>query len=87
MRGGAASSEVGLTFGMKSLAIMAIGGMGDLRGALVGGLLVGVLEALIFQLGMGRLVEMTAWVALVAVLIFRPHGIFGGGIHAQEQRA
>lgn len=87
MRGGAASSEVGLTFGMKSLAIMAIGGMGDLRGALVGGLLVGVLEALIFQLGMGRLVEMTAWVALVAVLIFRPHGVFGGGIHAQEQRA
>ena len=87
MRGGAASSEVGLTFGLKSLAIMAIGGMGDLRGALVGGLLVGVIEALIFQLGMGRLVEITAWVALIAVLIFRPHGIFGGGIHAQEQRA
>ena len=87
MRGGAASSEVGLTFGLKSLAIMAIGGMGDLRGALVGGLLVGVLEALMFQMGMGRLVEMTAWVALIAVLVIRPHGIFGGGIHAQEQRA
>lgn len=87
LRGGAASSDIGLTFGLKSLAIMAIGGMGDLRGALVGGLLIGVLEALMFQMGLGRLVEMTAWVALMAVLMFRPQGLFGGGIHAQEQRA
>lgn len=87
LRGGAASSEIGLTFGLKSLAIMAIGGMGDLRGALLGGLLIGVLEALMFQIGLGRLVEMTAWVALIAVLMFRPNGLFGGGIHAREQRA
>lgn len=87
LRGGAASPEVGLTFGFKSLAIMAIGGMGDLRGALVGGLLVGVLEALMFQMGLGRLVDMTAWVALIVVLVLRPNGLFGGGVHAQEQRA
>lgn len=87
LRGGAASPEIGLSFGLKSLAIMAIGGMGDLRGALVGGLLIGVLEALMFQMGLGRLVEMTAWVALIAILMFRPHGLFGGGIHAREQRA
>jgi branched-chain amino acid transport system permease protein len=87
LRGGAASSEIGLSFGLKSLAIMAIGGMGDLRGALVGGLLIGVLEALMFQMGLGRLVEMTAWVTLFAVLIFLPNGLFGGGIHAREQRA
>lgn len=87
LRGGAASSDIGLSFGLKSLAIMAIGGMGDLRGALVGGLLIGVLEALMFQTGLGRLVEMTAWVALIVVLILRPQGLFGGGIHGREQRA
>lgn len=87
LRSGAASSEIGLSFGLKSLAIMAIGGMGDLRGALIGGLLIGVLEALMFQMGLGRLVEMTAWVALIAVLMFRPNGLFGGGVHAREQRA
>ena len=87
LRGGAANSELGLTFGLKSLAIMAIGGMGDLRGALIGGLLIGVLEALMFQMGLGRLVEMTAWVTLIVVLMFRPNGLFGGGVHAQEQRA
>src|SRR5664279_4155502 len=46
VRTGYASTDVGFTFGLKALAIMAIGGMGDLRGALIGGLLVGVLEAL-----------------------------------------
>lgn len=87
LRGGAASPEIGLNFGLKSLAIMAIGGMGDLRGALIGGLLIGVLEALMFQAGLGRLVELTAWVALIVVLMFRPNGLFGGGLHAREQRA
>ncbi|HEX2543263.1 MAG TPA: branched-chain amino acid ABC transporter permease [Ramlibacter sp.] len=87
LRSGAASSDIGLTFGLKALAIMAIGGLGDLRGALVGGLLIGVLEALMFQAGLGRLVEITVWVAMIAVLMFRPGGLFGGGLHAREQRA
>lgn len=86
LRGGAASSDIGLTFGLKALAIMAIGGMGDLRGAVIGGLLIGVLESLTFMLGLGRLVEMTVWVAMIAVLMFKPGGLFGGGLHNQEQR-
>lgn len=87
LRSGAASSDIGLTFGLKALAIMAIGGLGDLRGALVGGLLIGVLEAMMFHMGLGRLVEITVWVAMIAMLMFRPGGIFGGGLHAREQRA
>jgi branched-chain amino acid transport system permease protein len=87
LRSGAASSDIGLTFGLKALAIMAIGGLGDLRGALVGGLLIGVLEALMYQMGLGRLVEITVWVAMIAVLMFRPAGLFGSGLHGREQRA
>lgn len=86
LRGGAASSDIGLTFGLKALAIMAIGGLGDLRGAVLGGLLVGLLEALMFLIGLGRLVEITVWVTMIAVLMFRPAGLFGGGMHHQEQR-
>ncbi len=86
LRGGAASSDIGLTFGLKALAIMAIGGLGDLRGAVIGGLLIGVLEALMFLFGLGRLVEMTVWVAMIAVLMFRPGGLFSGNVHNQEQR-
>lgn len=86
LRGGAASSDIGLTFGLKALAIMAIGGLGDLRGAVIGGLLIGVLEALMFLLGLGRLVEMTVWVTMIAVLMFRPGGLFSGNTHNLEQR-
>jgi branched-chain amino acid transport system permease protein len=86
LRGGAASSDIGLTFGLKALAIMAIGGFSDLRGAVIGGLLIGILEALMFQLGLGRLAEMTVWVTMILVLMFKPGGLFGGGLHNQEQR-
>ena len=87
LRSGSASSDIGLTLGLKALAIMAIGGLGDLRGAVLGGLAIGVLEALMFSFGFGRLGEMTVWVAMIAMLMFRPGGLFGGGLHSQEQRA
>jgi branched-chain amino acid transport system permease protein len=87
LRTGSASSDIGLTFGLKALAIMAIGGLGDLRGAVIGGLLIGLIEAMMYQFGFGRLVEMTVWVAMIAVLMFRPAGLFGGGLHSTEQRA
>jgi branched-chain amino acid transport system permease protein len=86
LRSGAASSDIGLTFGLKALAIMAIGGLGDLRGAAVGGIGIGILEALMFYFGLGRLSELTVWAAMIATLMFRPAGIFGSS-HALEQRA
>jgi branched-chain amino acid transport system permease protein len=87
LRSGSASSDIGLTLGLKALAIMAIGGLGDLRGALLGGLAIGLIEAMMFYAGLGRFGEMTVWVAMIATLMFRPGGLFGGGMHAQEQRA
>ena len=86
LRTGAASSDIGLTFGLKAFAIMAIGGLGDLRGAAVGGIGIGILEALMFHFGLGRLSELTVWAAMILVLMFRPAGIFGSA-HALEQRA
>lgn len=80
LRTGYASSDVGFTFGLKSLAIMAIGGMGDLRGAWAGGLLVGVLEALAFGAGFGQFADLLVWLVMIAVLLFRPAGLFGAAL-------
>jgi branched-chain amino acid transport system permease protein len=77
VRTGYASTDVGFTFGLKALAIMAIGGMGDLRGALIGGLLVGVLEALAFHLGVGQLSDVFVWLFMIFILLVRPSGLFG----------
>ncbi len=87
LRSGIANSEQGLTFGLKAVAIMAIGGIGDMRGAVVAGFLVGIAEALTYQFGLGRLGELTAWAMMILFLLFRPNGLFGGGLHSAETRA
>jgi branched-chain amino acid transport system permease protein len=77
LRTGFVTSEIGFTFGIKALAIMAIGGMGDLRGAMLGGLLVGLVEALAFQFGFGRLADIAVWILMIVILLARPAGLFG----------
>ena len=64
---------------------MAIGGMGDLRGAVLAAMLVGIAEALTYWAGFGRLAEITVWVLMILVLLVRPAGLLGGG--AVERRA
>jgi branched-chain amino acid transport system permease protein len=78
VRTGFVTTELGLTFGIKALAVMAIGGMGDLRGAVVGGLLAGLVEAMATQLGLGKFGDMAVWLLMILVLLVRPAGLFGG---------
>lgn len=78
IRTGFVTTELGLTFGIKALAVMAIGGMGDLRGAVAGGLLAGIVEALAAQFGLGKFGDMAVWLLMIAVLLVRPAGLFGG---------
>jgi branched-chain amino acid transport system permease protein len=87
LRTGIAASDIGLNFGLKAVAIMAIGGIGDMRGAAAAGFLVGIAEALTYHLGLGRLGELTAWAFMIVFLLFRPHGLFRSGLHSAETRA
>ena len=85
VRTGVASSDIGLTFGLKAFAIMALGGLGDLRGAVLAGLLVGVAESVAFHFGMGRLTELIVWILMLGVLLVRPFGLLGQG-HTRDVR-
>jgi len=59
------------------LAIVVLGGMGSFVGALVGGLLIGVVES-IGGLFLGdSLGQMGIFAIFIAVLLFRPQGLFG----------
>jgi branched-chain amino acid transport system permease protein len=82
-----ANLQAGLTFGLKALAVMSIGGMGDVRGAVIGGLAVGVLEGLAFYWDLGGYSDLVVWIAMILVLLVRPAGLFGGGVHVRETRA
>ncbi|MNT96808.1 High-affinity branched-chain amino acid transport system permease protein LivH [compost metagenome] len=60
-----------------TITIVVLGGMGSFVGALVGGLLIGVVES-IGGLFLGdSLGQMGIFAIFIAVLLFRPQGLFG----------
>jgi branched-chain amino acid transport system permease protein len=68
----------GFIFAIKALIALAFGGMGNVFGALLGGILLGLLESLAsFFVGAGWADAVTYGIFLL-VLTFRPQGLFGG---------
>ncbi|KQC05461.1 MAG: ABC transporter permease [Methanoculleus sp. SDB] len=62
---------------IKAFAIVILGGLGSIPGAIVGGLLYGIVENMTtFTLG-GAWKDAISFVLLIIVLIFRPTGLFG----------
>jgi branched-chain amino acid transport system permease protein len=56
---------------------MIIGGMGNIWGAVLGGLLIGVLEALSIHFFGGAAAEVVIFAALIVFLCVRPTGLYG----------
>ena len=69
--------QVGAGFVTVAFTVVVLGGMGSFAGALVGGLLIGVVESL-GGLFLGEsLGQIGIFVVFIAVLLFRPQGLFG----------
>jgi branched-chain amino acid transport system permease protein len=67
----------GFVFAIKALVVLALGGIGNVRGALVAGLLLGVIETLAtYYIGAGWSDAVT-YAVFILVLIFLPQGLFG----------
>lgn len=67
----------GSTLILRCFAIIILGGMGNLAGALYGALLLGVAEALVAGFMTSQWAEGVAYLLLVLVLLFRPTGLKG----------
>lgn len=80
----AADQAMGLPYGLKGLAVMVIGGMGNMTGALIGGLLLGFVEVLTVQYASSSWQDAAAFAVLFALLIVRPQGLLGRG-HAERR--
>jgi len=82
---GLAHYYMGFLLGLKAFTAAVLGGIGNLRGAVLGGLLLGLIESL----GAGYIGDLTggflgsnyqdvfAFFVLIAVLVFRPSGLLG----------
>jgi branched-chain amino acid transport system permease protein len=70
-----------VALGMKSLAVVILGGMESVTGAVIGGILIGLFEALgtgyLDPLVGGGVDEVFPFVILLVVLLIKPYGLFG----------
>lgn len=69
--------KMGATLGLKAFAATITGGFGDARGAIIGGLALGVVESFGAAYGSPIYKDAFAFLVLVIFLMFRPQGIFG----------
>lgn len=71
------SPTVGSLFILKAFVVVVLGGLGNLIGALVGGIIIGVTESFGGVFLPGSLKELATFLIFVIVLLFKPTGIFG----------
>ena len=69
--------NIGFLPGIKAFTAAVLGGIGNIRGALVGGLLLGLLETWGATVLGGEWTDVFAFTVLVVVLMFRPTGLLG----------
>lgn len=69
--------EMGAPLAIKGFAAAILGGLGNPTAAVLGGLLIGILEAFSVRQLPAAFNEVTALAVLVLVLFLRPHGLFG----------
>ena len=72
-----AFTEMGRSFGQKAFSSFVLGGTESVEGAVVGGLLIGVVENLAGVYVSTQYKDAISFVILIAVLIWRPRGLFG----------
>jgi len=69
--------QMGLSMGLKGLAIIILGGMGNVKGAMAGGLILGLSETLVVAYGDSGYRDAIAFIIIIIILLLRPQGLFG----------
>jgi branched-chain amino acid transport system permease protein len=80
----AISPFMGVEMGTKGMAVMLIGGLGSIYGAMVGGLLLGIVEVMSVAYLVSSLRDAFAFGLMILILIVRPRGLFQTGIRTER---
>lgn len=70
----------GVKVGLKGLAIMLLGGLGNVTGAMVGGLMVGIVEVMSVAYLASSYRDAFAFGLMIVILLIRPTGLFGARV-------
>ena len=71
------NNQMGLPMGLKGLAIIILGGMGSVNGAMAGGLILGLSETFMVAYGQSGYRDAIAFMAIIIILLIKPQGLFG----------
>ncbi len=76
---------MGGLYGLKAFSASVVGGLTSLPGAVVAGLLIGLVETFSVEFGASNFRHVFSFLFMILILIFRPGGLFGGRqlIHAR----
>jgi branched-chain amino acid transport system permease protein len=69
--------DMGVWVLVRGFAAMTLGGFGTLHGAVLGGLILGVVELVLGAYVSTAFIDISAYVVVIAVLLLRPDGLFG----------
>ncbi len=71
------SYVIGYTAGLRAFTAAVLGGIGSIPGAMLGGIIIGLIESLGGQLIATRWTDVIIFSILILVLVFRPNGLLG----------
>jgi branched-chain amino acid transport system permease protein len=71
------SATIGVVFTMKALIVVIMGGVGNVLGALIAGLVLGLAESFVATFGDPGLTLAATYALFLLILLFKPEGLFG----------
>jgi branched-chain amino acid transport system permease protein len=80
----AVSPFMGINMAVKGLAIMLVGGLGSIYGAMVGGLLLALVEVFCVAYAASSYRDAVAFSLMIIILLVRPRGLFATGMAAER---
>ena len=80
----AISPFMGVSMSVKGVAVMLIGGLGSIYGAMVGGLILGIAEIMTVAYLASSYRDAFSFVLLIAVLLVKPEGLFSVGLSGRR---
>ena len=81
---GSVKYNMGFFPGIKAFTAAVLGGIGNIRGAMVGGIILGLLEAFSAGYISSENKDVITFVVLILLLIFKPTGIFGEDVTEKQ---
>jgi branched-chain amino acid transport system permease protein len=76
----AVNVDMGAQIELKGLAVIVLGGMGSITGAVIGGFAIGAVETLSVAYGLSAWRDALTFGVMFAILVARPAGIFGARV-------